>query len=195
MVGEPVGEENSRIQCVRGVGLRRKPWTKWMDSVKRALIKRGMCVEHGRMIVHDRSEWRAAVNAWVMTWPQPVTQSIQGWTIMMQLWSSYSLSCGSHSHTLQPELWLGIYGLMVRRSSRTSGVLVPFAYPMKSAQWASVGLTVILTSLNWSQMNMIMLMYPVLPLTLVAATSIQQILQKLHLKEKIFQCIHRWSLL
>ena len=35
----------------------------WMNGVKRALNQRGMSVEQGRMIVHDRSESRAMVNA------------------------------------------------------------------------------------------------------------------------------------
>ena len=34
-----------------------------MGSVKRALNERGMFAEQGRMIVHDKSEWRAMVNA------------------------------------------------------------------------------------------------------------------------------------
>ena len=34
-----------------------------MDGVKRILNERGMSVKQGRMIVHDRSEWRAVVNA------------------------------------------------------------------------------------------------------------------------------------
>ena len=32
-----------------------------MDSVKRSLNERGMSVEQGRMIVRDKSEWRARV--------------------------------------------------------------------------------------------------------------------------------------
>ena len=35
----------------------------WMDGVTRALNERGMSVEQGRMIVRDRSEWKAVVNA------------------------------------------------------------------------------------------------------------------------------------
>ncbi len=35
----------------------------WMDSVKRALGARGMSVEQGRIVVRDRNEWRAIVNA------------------------------------------------------------------------------------------------------------------------------------
>ena len=47
---------------VRGVRLRGRPRTGWMDGVKRALNEREMSVEQGRMIVCDRSEWRAVVN-------------------------------------------------------------------------------------------------------------------------------------
>ena len=42
-----------------------------------------------------------------------VSQSIGGCEIMTILWSFYSLNCGLHSHTLQPELWLALYGLIV----------------------------------------------------------------------------------
>ncbi len=48
---------------VRGVRPRGKPRMGWMDSVKRALGARGMSVEQGRMLVRDRNEWRAIVNA------------------------------------------------------------------------------------------------------------------------------------
>ena len=37
-----------------------------MDGVKRALNESGMSMEQGRMIVHNRGEWRAVMNAWVM---------------------------------------------------------------------------------------------------------------------------------
>ena len=52
---------------VRGVKLRGRPQMGWMDDVKRALNERPMFMKQGRMIVHDRGEWRAAVNAWVLT--------------------------------------------------------------------------------------------------------------------------------
>ena len=42
---------------------RGRPHTGWMDSVKRALDARGLSVAQGRMIVRDRNEWRAVVNA------------------------------------------------------------------------------------------------------------------------------------
>ena len=48
---------------VRGVMLRGRPQMGRMNSVKKALNEREMSVDQGRMIVHDRSEWRAAVNA------------------------------------------------------------------------------------------------------------------------------------
>ncbi len=35
----------------------------WMDSVKRASGARGMSVEQGRVLVRNRNEWRAIVNA------------------------------------------------------------------------------------------------------------------------------------
>ena len=44
---------------VRGVMLRGSPRTGWMNSVN----ERGMPVEQGRMIVRDRCEWRAVMNA------------------------------------------------------------------------------------------------------------------------------------
>ncbi len=44
---------------MRGV----RPRMGWMDSVKRALGARGMSVEQGRIVVCDRNEWRAIVNA------------------------------------------------------------------------------------------------------------------------------------
>ena len=40
---------------MRDVGLRERPRT--IDGVKRALNKRGISVEQGRMILYDRSEW------------------------------------------------------------------------------------------------------------------------------------------
>ena len=42
---------------------RGRPRMGWMDGVKRALDERGMSVERGRMIVRDRSNWRAVVDA------------------------------------------------------------------------------------------------------------------------------------
>ncbi len=48
---------------VRGVRPRGRPRMGWLDSVKRALGARGMSVEQGRVLVHDRNEWRAIVNA------------------------------------------------------------------------------------------------------------------------------------
>ncbi len=48
---------------VRGVRPRGRPRMTWMDSVKRALGARGMSVEQGRIVVRDRNEWRAIVNA------------------------------------------------------------------------------------------------------------------------------------
>ena len=41
-----------------------------MDGVKRVLNQREMSVEQARMIMHDRSEWRAMVNKQVMMQPQ-----------------------------------------------------------------------------------------------------------------------------
>ena len=55
-------KENSKID-VQGVRLRGRPRTIWMNNVKRAFNKRRQSVEQGRMIVRDRSEWRAVVNA------------------------------------------------------------------------------------------------------------------------------------
>ncbi len=48
---------------VRGVRPRGRPQTGWLDHVKRALGARGMSVEQGRVLVRDRNEWRAIVNA------------------------------------------------------------------------------------------------------------------------------------
>ncbi len=48
---------------VRGVRPRRRPHMGWLDSVKRALDVRVMSVEQGRVLVCDRNEWRAIVNA------------------------------------------------------------------------------------------------------------------------------------
>ena len=48
---------------VRGVQLSRRPRMRWVDGVKRALNESGLSVEQGRMIVRNRSEWRAVVNA------------------------------------------------------------------------------------------------------------------------------------
>ena len=48
---------------MKGVRLRERPRIGWMDGLKRVLNERGISVEQGRMIVHDRSEWTAVVNA------------------------------------------------------------------------------------------------------------------------------------
>ncbi len=48
---------------VRGVRPSGRPRVGWLDSVKRALGARGMSVEQGRIVVRDRNEWRAVVNA------------------------------------------------------------------------------------------------------------------------------------
>ncbi len=48
---------------VRGVRPRGRPRMGWLNSVKRALGARGMSVEQGRVLVHDRNEWRAVVNS------------------------------------------------------------------------------------------------------------------------------------
>ncbi len=48
---------------VRGVRPRGRPQMGWMDSVKRALGAKGMSEEQGRMLVCDRKEWIAVVNA------------------------------------------------------------------------------------------------------------------------------------
>ncbi len=47
----------------RGVRSRGRPRTGWLDSVKRVFSPSGMSVEQGRLVVHDRNEWRASVNA------------------------------------------------------------------------------------------------------------------------------------
>ncbi len=49
------------ISDVRGVRPRGRPRMGWLDNVKRALVARGMSVEQGRVVVHDRNEWRAIV--------------------------------------------------------------------------------------------------------------------------------------
>ncbi len=51
------------ISDVRGVRPRGRPRMGWMDSVKRALGAKRMSVKQGRVIVCDRNEWRAVVNA------------------------------------------------------------------------------------------------------------------------------------
>lgn len=48
---------------VTGVRPRGRPRIGWIDGVRRALYERGMTVEQGRIIVHDRSDWRVVVNA------------------------------------------------------------------------------------------------------------------------------------
>ena len=50
-------------------------------------------------------------------------------------------------------------------------VLVLFLYPMKSTQWVSIRTTFLLTSMNWLQTSMILLMCPALPLTLVVTST------------------------
>ena len=47
---------------VRGVRLRGRSQTEWMDGVKRAMNERGTYMEQGRIIMHDRSEYRAVVH-------------------------------------------------------------------------------------------------------------------------------------
>ena len=47
----------------RSVRLRGRARMGWMDGVKRALNEREMFMEQERMIVHDRRELRAVVNA------------------------------------------------------------------------------------------------------------------------------------
>ncbi len=54
---------------VRGVRPRGRPQMGWLDSVKRALGTRGMSMEQGRVLVRDRNEWRATVNACMLTQP------------------------------------------------------------------------------------------------------------------------------
>ena len=57
--------------------MRGKPRTGKMDNGKRVLNERGMCVEQGRTNVHDRSEWKAVVNAWLMTRPwRPLEEAL-----------------------------------------------------------------------------------------------------------------------
>ncbi len=48
---------------VRGVRPRGRPRMGWLYSVKRVLGARGMSVEQGRVLLRDRNEWRAIVNA------------------------------------------------------------------------------------------------------------------------------------
>ncbi len=48
---------------VRGVRPRGRPRMGWLDSVKKALGARGMSVKQGIVLVRDRNEWRATVNA------------------------------------------------------------------------------------------------------------------------------------
>ena len=64
--GGQVGKENSRIRCKRRE-VERKAKTGWMNGVRRALNERGMSIGQGRMRVHDRKQWRAVVNACLMT--------------------------------------------------------------------------------------------------------------------------------
>ena len=60
--GESVIKENNRSDF-KGLRLRERPRTEWMDCMKRALNEREISVEQGRIIVCDYSEWRAVVNA------------------------------------------------------------------------------------------------------------------------------------
>ncbi len=48
---------------VRGVRPSGRPRMGWLDRMKRALDVRGMSVEQGRVVVCDRNERRAIVNA------------------------------------------------------------------------------------------------------------------------------------
>ncbi len=48
---------------VRDVRSRGRPCMGWPHSVKRVLGARGMSVEPGRVVMHDRNEWRVIVNA------------------------------------------------------------------------------------------------------------------------------------
>ncbi len=48
---------------LRGVRPRGRPLMEWLDCLKRVLGARGMSVEQGRVVVRDRNEWRAIVNA------------------------------------------------------------------------------------------------------------------------------------
>ncbi len=48
---------------VRGVRPRGRSRMGGMDSVKRVLVVRRVSVEKGRVVVRDRNEWRAVVNA------------------------------------------------------------------------------------------------------------------------------------
>ena len=58
-VNKPIRECGwSSVVCsdVRGMRLRGRPWTGWMDGVERVLNGRGMSVEQGRIFVGDGSE-------------------------------------------------------------------------------------------------------------------------------------------
>ena len=48
---------------VSGVRLRGRPRMGWMNSVKRSLDARRMSVKQGRVVVRERDEWRAVINA------------------------------------------------------------------------------------------------------------------------------------
>ncbi len=48
---------------VRGVRTRERPQMGWLDDVKRVLGATGLSVEQGRVVVCDRNELRAIVNA------------------------------------------------------------------------------------------------------------------------------------
>ena len=53
----------------RGVKLTGRPRMGLMNYIKRALNERGVFVEQGRMIMHDRGQWREVMNARVRTQP------------------------------------------------------------------------------------------------------------------------------
>ncbi len=55
--------KNATGSDVRGTRPMGRPQVGWMGSVKRVLDARGMSVEQRRVIVYDRSYWRAIVNA------------------------------------------------------------------------------------------------------------------------------------
>ncbi len=55
--------EECLAKKIPGSDVRRRPRMGWLDSVKIMLGMRGMSVEHGRVVVRDRNEWRSIVNA------------------------------------------------------------------------------------------------------------------------------------
>ena len=46
-----------------GVRSKGRPRMGWIDVVKKALDARGMTVKKGSMVVRDRSDWEAVINA------------------------------------------------------------------------------------------------------------------------------------